>query len=91
MTENELSKDQLETLYNACQPVWATMPDDMVGKVWAGGPRLLPCPFCGSDAEMCHGHNHYYARCTNQECLVRTRRYCDVTEAIRAWNRRVKE
>ena len=49
------------------------------------------CPFCGSDAEMCHGHNHYYARCTNQECLVRTRRYCDVTEAIRAWNRRVKE
>lgn len=89
MTENELSEDQIETLFDACQPVWAATPD--TGKVWAGGPKLNPCPFCGSDAEMRHGHNHHYARCTNQDCLVRTRRYSDVTDAIIAWNRRTEE
>lgn len=91
MTENELSKDQVETLFDACKPAWESIPDDMAGKVWMGGPRLRPCPFCGSDAKMCHGHSHYYARCTNQECLVKTRRYRDMTEAIIAWNRRVNE
>lgn len=91
MAENELSEDQFGSLFDACKSVWTTMPDDMAGKVWAGGPRLKPCPFCGSDAKMCHGHSHYYARCTNPECLVRTRRYSDVTEAIKAWNRRVSK
>lgn len=91
MTEKELSKDQLGPLFDACQPVWTMVPDDMVGKVLAGGPRLRPCPFCGSDAEMRHGHNHHYARCTNQDCLVRTRRFSDVTDAIMAWNKRVNE
>ena len=58
----------------------------------AGNTNVLkPCPFCGLDAKICHGHSHYYARCTNQECLVKTRRYLDVKEAIIAWNRRVKE
>ena len=91
MTENEMSEDQVKALFDACQPVWTMVPDDMVGKVWAGGPRLKPCPFCGACAIMRFGHSHYYARCTNQECLVRTRRYSDVTEAIIAWNRRVSE
>ena len=52
---------------------------------------LKPCPFCGSDAKICHGHSHYYIRCTDQECLVKTRRYLDVKEAIIAWNGRVSE
>lgn len=91
MTENELSEDQVKALFDSCRPIWAPTPDALAGKVWVGGPRLKPCPFCGSDAEMRHGHSHYYARCTNQECLVRTRRYSGVADAIMAWNRRVEE
>lgn len=91
MTENELSEDQVRALFDACKPAWETIPDDMVGKVWGGGPKLRPCPFCGSDAEMRHGHSHHYARCTNQECLVKTRRFSDAMDAFMAWNRRVGE
>ena len=58
----------------------------------AGNPNtLIPCPFCGSDAEIRHGHSHYYARCTNQECLVKTKRYDNMEKAKDAWNRRVNE
>ena len=53
--------------------------------------ELKPCPFCGSAAEMRHGHSHYYARCENQECLVRTKRYDSIEKACEAWNRRVSE
>ena len=91
MTDNELSKDQIGVLFDVCKPAWETIPDDMVGKVWAGGPRLLPCPSCGDCAEMRFEYGHYHARCTNPECLVRTRDYRKVTEAIMEWNRRAKE
>jgi hypothetical protein len=53
-------------------------------------PDLLPCPFCGEDAE----HIHIYAfenivRCTNECCLVRPSVACELPEECAAmWNRR---
>ena len=51
--------------------------------------ELKPCPFCGSDAIFSDGYNHWYVRCSNQECLVRTRRFLDKNNAMACWNRRV--
>jgi hypothetical protein len=51
---------------------------------------LLPCPFCGSDAE----HIHMYAyeevvRCTNECCLVRPEVHCEMPEeCFESWNTR---
>lgn len=52
--------------------------------------ELKPCPFCGSDAIFSDGYNHWYVRCSNQECLVRTRRFLDKSKAKDCWNRRAK-
>jgi hypothetical protein len=56
----------------------------------AGGEKMLPCPFCGSESlETDYGFNRVYVRCQNPKC------YADgpitgVTEddGIAAWNRR---
>ena len=57
-----------------------------------GETRLLPCPFCGGDAELFIDEpKEWYVSCTNPDCgceadlpLARTSQ-----EAIEAWNRRV--
>ncbi|MBQ6453707.1 MAG: Lar family restriction alleviation protein [Coriobacteriales bacterium] len=52
--------------------------------------ELLPCPFCGAAAEMCHSSSWaYFARCTNKSCAARTRTYQENERGARdAWNQR---
>lgn len=45
--------------------------------------KLLPCPFCGGDAEEAF---HYGVRC--KDCKSSTMAYATKAEAIAAWNRR---
>lgn len=65
--------------------------------VGTNGITLLPCPFCGGEAEMCHvtqlwePRDSFWARCKNTRCgIIGT---CHVTEhkAIAAWNTRADE
>lgn len=53
--------------------------------------ELLPCPFCGSRAEiLCVSGT--VVRCTNEECVSRPEPFNDYghrSTAIDAWNRRV--
>lgn len=54
------------------------------------GEGLMPCPFCGSGAEMVtnkSGDN--FVRCTNRQCAARTRLYHENEAGARmSWNRR---
>lgn len=52
---------------------------------------LLPCPFCGSRAELCETKTHdYFVRCTDAVCHARTRNYHENDiGAITGWNARV--
>ena len=52
--------------------------------------EIKPCPFCGSNNIKIHvGYNHSYIRC--EDCIVSTRRFKNIPDAIDCWNRRVKE
>jgi Lar family restriction alleviation protein len=53
--------------------------------------ELLPCPFCGDEAELgngadCYGHGYYYIGCPR--CGARGPSYYDMNEAPPAWNTR---
>lgn len=56
--------------------------------------KLLPCPFCGGEAQMWGDASRTYIRCGNDQCIVYTGDplpYNDVThvqDAITAWNTR---
>lgn len=52
--------------------------------------ELLPCPFCGGEAELWHNSTwDYVARCTS--CKARTRQHHDnCVGAIIAWNTRTE-
>ena len=64
-----------------------------VDDIFQGGrgmTDLKPCPFCGSDNIKIHiGYSHSYIRC--EDCIVSTRRYKSIQDAIDGWNRRVNE
>lgn len=47
--------------------------------------ELLPCPFCGGEADI-EGSEHHYIYCKN--CFADTRTYGSKAEAIKAWNTR---
>ena len=58
-------------------------------------PALLPCPFCGGDAELSHvlasvGRNYFAAECADKRgCrVVVSSRAATEAEAIAAWNAR---
>ena len=55
-----------------------------------GGITLLPCPFCGGDAELIDDGKHSFVFCIDEEeCGVEGYRALDEGYAIEAWNRRV--
>lgn len=47
---------------------------------------LIPCPFCGGEAELHYGRTHLYIMCAG--CHVRTRRFQRGEEAVEFWNDR---
>lgn len=51
---------------------------------------LMPCPFCGSEAEMVTNRSgDNFVRCTNRQCAARTRLYHENEAGARmSWNRR---
>ena len=58
-------------------------------------PALLPCPFCGGDAELSHvlasvGRNYFAVECADKRgCrVVVSSRAATEAEAIAAWNAR---
>lgn len=53
-------------------------------------PDLLPCPFCGGQAELWRAHNSKPAwiACMGRCVVLVTRDYQSDAEAIAAWNRR---
>lgn len=55
--------------------------------------ELLPCPFCGGEAELWHNKTwDYVVRCTNKGCAARTRQYHENSNgAVDAWNTRTPE
>lgn len=54
---------------------------------WAS---LLPCPFCGGEAELVSDGDGVYAGCKNEKCFIHpiTLTYEIKRYAIKAWNRR---
>lgn len=54
-------------------------------------PSPLPCPFCGSHAEMIdNGYDTYWVMCMNEECSVAMGEVGveSPAQAIAKWNRR---
>lgn len=63
-------------------------------------PKLKKCPFCGREPYLIvvgdNGFpqfNKYVIHCQNDNCIVQpiTKRFDSANEAIKIWNRRVKE
>lgn len=54
--------------------------------------ELLPCPFCGSRAEMRYvsATGMHYIVCTNAQCRCRTGQYTKPSVMLR-WGRRVND
>ncbi len=53
-------------------------------------PQLLPCPFCGSRAELTIGDGGYiWANCSNIDCMAMTADSKRASSAARIWNTRV--
>jgi hypothetical protein len=57
--------------------------------------ELLPCPFCGGEAERktlthAYGHTMYYVQCSNEKCAINPTTVAYKTKGadIRAWNTR---
>ena len=50
--------------------------------------ELLPCPFCGGEADIEGISEIHYISCKN--CYAETRTYGSKGEAINAWNKRVE-
>lgn len=51
-------------------------------------PRLLGCPFCGSDAVPRVGRLGTFIRCFNEACGARSGRFRKLRRAVLAWNNR---
>ena len=50
--------------------------------------ELKPCPFCGSKNVKIHvGYSHSYIRC--EDCIVSTRRFKNIQDAVDGWNKRI--
>ena len=55
--------------------------------------KLLPCPFCGSDAliykdDPDHGYNSFAAECQNEDCCASTAWMDNEKDAVTVWNNR---
>lgn len=52
--------------------------------------KMLPCPFCGSRAELGGYQSSWYIACTDEDCWARVHGslWVEREEAIAAWNRR---
>lgn len=55
--------------------------------------RLLPCPFCGEDAEIgwCKEdgkHERFYVGCSRDNCCELDQAFFDLDKCIDAWNTR---
>lgn len=56
--------------------------------------KLLPCPFCGGEAEIGHyisnttEKHKYYVGCSEDECCEIDKTFNTEEEAVNAWNRR---
>ena len=61
-------------------------------------PKLKPCPFCGSETEICGGkvfydkqlgeqRSDFYVMCKKKCCC--TNRFKTARKASNAWNRRI--
>lgn len=79
-----MSRDEIDAISAVVVEAWN-------GEQSAGAEtNLLPCPFCGSDAELVRNSSgSYFARCTNRQCAAKTRLYHENENgACLAWNRR---
>jgi hypothetical protein len=55
---------------------------------------LLPCPFCGEEANIWNAGYGYKVSCTNEDCCVTLphswdRSFTSQDGAVQAWNRRI--
>lgn len=79
-----MSRDEIEAISAVVVEAWN-------GEQSAGAEtELLPCPFCGSNAELVRNSSgSYFARCTNRQCAAKTRLYHENENGARiAWNKR---
>lgn len=69
-------------------PLYASAPAPEPAKAGADA-ALLPCPFCGGEAEFTYGGSvHYLVEC--QDCEASTDMLHPEQAAIDAWNRRAR-